>query len=143
MVAKTRWAAKGKTMPPREPDDERATALNAGRGSSSPGAFDDDASDPGLPGIRPAERANKNAIELIEPGRALALAHFAAPSLGAGERLIRLAYRMGIPGSALSSPFGKPFAVAIVVLGIFAMVGWVAALLLPHVAAEKTASESA
>ena len=46
--------------------------------------------------------------ELIEPGRALALADFAAPSLGAGERLIRLAYRMGVPGSALAAPFRKP-----------------------------------
>ncbi len=45
--------------------------------------------------------------ELIEPGRALALADFASPSLGAGERLIRLAYRIGVPGSALTSPFGK------------------------------------
>ena len=39
--------------------------------------------------------------ELVEPGRALALADFAPPSLGAGERLIRLAYRFGISGSAL------------------------------------------
>jgi uncharacterized heparinase superfamily protein len=45
--------------------------------------------------------------ELIEPGRALALADFAPPSLGAGERLIRLAYRMGVPGSALDRPFRK------------------------------------
>ena len=45
--------------------------------------------------------------EVIEPGRALALADFAPPSLSAGERLIRFAYRMGVPGSALSTPFGK------------------------------------
>ncbi len=45
--------------------------------------------------------------ELIEPGRALALADFSPPSVGAGERLIRLAYRFGIPGSALTSPFAK------------------------------------
>ena len=45
---------------------------------------------------------------LIEPGRALALADFAPPSLGAGERLIRLAYRLGVPGSTLVSPFAKP-----------------------------------
>ncbi|MBU6269394.1 MAG: heparinase II/III family protein [Sphingomonadales bacterium] len=48
------------------------------------------------------------AAELIEPGRALALADFTPPSLGAGERLIRLAYRMGVPGPALTSPFRKP-----------------------------------
>ena len=46
--------------------------------------------------------------ELVEPGRALALADFAPPSVGAGERLIRLAYRFGISGSALSAPFRKP-----------------------------------
>ena len=46
--------------------------------------------------------------ELIEPGRALALADFAPPSLGAGERLIRLAYRLGLPASALTAPFRKP-----------------------------------
>lgn len=45
--------------------------------------------------------------ELIEPGRALALADFAPPALGAGERLIRLAYRLGIPASALTAPYGK------------------------------------
>ncbi len=45
--------------------------------------------------------------ELIEPGRALAIADFAAPSLGAGERLIRLAYRAGIPSSMLTLPLGK------------------------------------
>ena len=46
--------------------------------------------------------------ELIEPGRALALADFTPPTLGAGERLIRLAYRLGIPGSAMTAPFRKP-----------------------------------
>ncbi len=45
--------------------------------------------------------------ELIEPGRALALADFSPPSLGASERFIRLAYKLGVPGSLLSSPMGK------------------------------------
>lgn len=45
--------------------------------------------------------------EVIEPGRALALADFAPPSLGAGERLVRLAYRAGIPASMLTLPLGK------------------------------------
>ncbi|MDE2404325.1 MAG: heparinase II/III family protein [Sphingomonadales bacterium] len=53
-------------------------------------------------------RGAKAAAELIEPGRALALADFTPPAIGAGERLIRLAYRMGVPGSALTSPFRKP-----------------------------------
>jgi uncharacterized heparinase superfamily protein len=54
---------------------------------------------PELPPLSPSE--------VIEPGRALALADFAPPSLGAGERLLRLAYRLGIPASALTAPFGK------------------------------------
>jgi uncharacterized heparinase superfamily protein len=45
--------------------------------------------------------------EVIAPGRALALTDFVPPSLGAGERLIRLAYRLGVPGSMLSRPVGK------------------------------------
>jgi uncharacterized heparinase superfamily protein len=45
--------------------------------------------------------------ELIEPGRALVLADFSPPSLGAGERLIRFAYRLGIPSSMLTSPIAK------------------------------------
>ncbi len=45
--------------------------------------------------------------EVIEPGRALAIADFAPPSLGAGERLIRLAYRAGVPASMLTLPFGR------------------------------------
>ncbi|TCM37640.1 heparinase II/III family protein [Novosphingobium sp. ST904] len=43
----------------------------------------------------------------IESGRALALADFSPPSVGPGERLIRFAYRLGIPGSMLSAPMGK------------------------------------
>lgn len=45
---------------------------------------------------------------LIEPGRALAIADFSAPSVGAGEALIRFAYRMGFSGATLARPFGKP-----------------------------------
>ena len=44
----------------------------------------------------------------IEPARALALADFSPPSVGAGEKLIRLAYRLGVPGSVLTSPLGRP-----------------------------------
>lgn len=46
--------------------------------------------------------------ELIEPGRALALADFSPPALAAGERLLRFAYRLGVPGSTLAAPFRKP-----------------------------------
>ncbi len=43
--------------------------------------------------------------ESLDPSRALAIADFAPPSVGAGERLIRLAYRMGMRGGI--SPFRK------------------------------------
>ena len=46
--------------------------------------------------------------DVIEPGRALALSDFKAPSHGVGERFIRLAYRMGVPGGVLTGPFRKP-----------------------------------
>jgi uncharacterized heparinase superfamily protein len=46
--------------------------------------------------------------EVIEPGRALALADFTPPTLGAGERLIRFAYKLGLPTSTLAAPFRKP-----------------------------------
>lgn len=53
------------------------------------------------------ETAGESGGEVIEPGRMLALADFAPPSLSASERLIRFAYRLGVPGSALSGKFGK------------------------------------
>ncbi|HSG56157.1 MAG TPA: heparinase II/III family protein [Paracoccaceae bacterium] len=42
------------------------------------------------------------------PRRALALSDFNPPEISAGERLLRLAYRLGIPGSTLAAPFRKP-----------------------------------
>ena len=50
---------------------------------------------------------NTDESEPIKPGRALALADFAPPSLGPGERLVRLAYRFGVPASLLTAPMGK------------------------------------
>ncbi len=56
----------------------------------------------------PAEtRAPRPAGELVEPGRALALGDFAVPETSAGERLMRLAYRLGVPGPTLVAPFRK------------------------------------
>ena len=48
------------------------------------------------------------AEQVIEPGRALALTDFAPPDTTLTERLVRLAYRLGIPGPALAAPFRKP-----------------------------------
>lgn len=45
---------------------------------------------------------------IIEPGRALALADFDPPETTLGERIVRLAYRLGISGPALAAPFRKP-----------------------------------
>lgn len=50
---------------------------------------------------------NGASADRVETGRELALADFSPPALGMGERLIRMAYRMGVPGSVLSSPMGK------------------------------------
>ena len=53
------------------------------------------------------DRASAMVEAGVEAGRALALADFAPPSVGAGEKLVRLAYRLGVPGQALTAPFRK------------------------------------
>lgn len=57
---------------------------------------------------RGTDRIDPGLIEpgLIEPSRALALADFSPPQVSAGERLIRLAYRMGV-GPRTLNPFAK------------------------------------
>jgi uncharacterized heparinase superfamily protein len=61
------------------------------------------------PLVAPASQApSEPASELIEPGRALALSDFDPPETTAGERLVRLAYRLGISDTALTAPFRKP-----------------------------------
>ena len=45
--------------------------------------------------------------QVLEPGRSLVLSDLAAPRLGAGEALIRFAYRMGVSGATLTAPFAK------------------------------------
>ncbi len=55
-----------------------------------------------------ASNDTQTAGEVIEPGRALALTDFNPPAVSAGERFLRMAYRLGVPGSALASPFRKP-----------------------------------
>lgn len=55
-----------------------------------------------------AKRRKKPVVsEVIEPGRALVITDFVAPEITAGERLIRLAYRLGVSGPALTAPFRK------------------------------------
>jgi uncharacterized heparinase superfamily protein len=48
--------------------------------------------------------------EAPETSRALALTDVIAPRTGPGEALIRLAYRMGVPGHALAAPLRRPSA---------------------------------
>ncbi len=73
--------------------DAPLLALSSG---SEPGAR------PETPPAPPAEP------QLAEPSRALALSDVIAVKSGPGEALIRLAYRLGIPGHALSQPFRRP-----------------------------------
>jgi uncharacterized heparinase superfamily protein len=49
------------------------------------------------------ETGHEAAESVIEPGRMLALADFEPPALSAGERLVRLAYGMGLRGGLLGS----------------------------------------
>ncbi|KLI65216.1 heparinase [Aurantiacibacter marinus] len=46
--------------------------------------------------------------ETIAADRALVLTDFDPPAISAGERFLRMAYRMGIPGSTLAQPFRRP-----------------------------------
>ncbi|MES2699835.1 MAG: hypothetical protein V4647_09520, partial [Pseudomonadota bacterium] len=55
----------------------------------------------------PAPAPRVTAEPTIPSGRELTLSDFNPPEIGAGERLIRLAYRFGVPGSTLASPFRK------------------------------------
>ncbi|WP_340588300.1 heparinase II/III family protein [Erythrobacter alti] len=46
--------------------------------------------------------------ETIAADRALVLTDFDPPAISAAERFVRMAYRLGVPGSTLASPFRKP-----------------------------------
>ncbi len=46
--------------------------------------------------------------QVLEPGRSLVFADLAGPSVGLGDRMVRLAYRFGIRGSTLATPLRKP-----------------------------------
>lgn len=54
-----------------------------------------------------------DAAEPIEPSRALALTDVVAPRTSAGETLIRMAYRLGVPGHTLAAPFRRPSALRV------------------------------
>ncbi|KLE34259.1 heparinase II/III family protein [Aurantiacibacter luteus] len=48
------------------------------------------------------------APETISADRALVVTDFAPPEITPGERLVRFAYRLGVPGAVLHKPFRKP-----------------------------------
>ncbi len=53
------------------------------------------------------QATDEGSPELIEPGRSLVLSDFTKPEISTTERFLRFAYRLGVPGHTLSSPFGK------------------------------------
>jgi len=56
----------------------------------------------------PADEYPAFPAEPIDNSRALALSDVIAPRAKPGEALIRLAYRMGVPGHTLAAPFRRP-----------------------------------
>jgi uncharacterized heparinase superfamily protein len=59
-------------------------------------------------GTEPGTTASPEQPQLAEPSRALALSDVIAVKAGPGEALMRLAYRLGVPGHALAAPFRRP-----------------------------------
>ena len=62
------------------------------------------------PLVTPAKKTVTDDAEptQLQSGRSLALVDFQPPEITAGERLMRMAYRMGLPGSTITAPFRKP-----------------------------------
>jgi len=58
-------------------------------------------------GDDPAPTTHLLAERVLEPSRALVATDLAPPALGAVERLIQFAYRLGVPASALTLPMGR------------------------------------
>ena len=79
-------------IPLESKGSERLVESKAARGEPREDAASADADDPAP----------------LSPDRALVLTDIDVPESTPGERLLRLAYRMGIPGSTLVSPFRKP-----------------------------------
>lgn len=88
----------------RNPAGKRADAL-VERIADNPALGLAPGAEPGVEAA-PANIAAANAPE--EPSRALALSDVIAVPAGPGEALIRLAYRIGVPGHTLAAPFRRP-----------------------------------
>lgn len=90
--------------------DMATRELDEGEVSGVPMASSGQGEGPLIVGKGEAMAANGGAPvrhEVIEPGRALAIADFPLLSVNPAERFIRFAYRIGVPGSMLSMPIGK------------------------------------
>ncbi|MEP0392479.1 MAG: heparinase II/III family protein [Erythrobacter sp.] len=86
--------------------DEEPSALKLGPEAEALRLEGPDALEEGAPACEgPAFPA-----EPIDSSRALALSDVIAPRAKPGEALIRLAYRMGVPGHTLAAPFRRPSA---------------------------------
>jgi uncharacterized heparinase superfamily protein len=85
-------------------EDGDATLAPTEESEASAFPLDNSASDPLVEAKRPAAAP----AQQVETGRELVLSDFSPPPIGAGERLIRFAYRIGVSGSTLSAPFRKP-----------------------------------
>ena len=57
---------------------------------------------------KPADGSHWDGSEQLTSSRTLTLSDFNPASSGPAERLLRFAYRLGIPGSTLTAPFRKP-----------------------------------
>ena len=93
-------------------DSDRDVRDEGGRQLAMP-LDDDRQEDLVLPTAQAAPRAAPGAVRnpaepALPTGRELTLSDFNPPEISAGERLIRLAYRFGVPGHTLASPFKKP-----------------------------------
>lgn len=94
------------TRPTEAPELDFSAAEAAAGGSGDKAIpLDDDTSEPLVAG---ASAVHSSRRETLEPGRSLVVADFSDPAHNAAERLIRLAYGLGIPASTLTSPFSKP-----------------------------------
>ena len=89
-----------------------ATLLRTAAGRRADALVERVADNPVLPLAEGAEAAatpqDPSPPPPAEPSRALALSDVIAVKSGPGEALIRLAYRLGVPGNALAAPFRRP-----------------------------------
>lgn len=90
-----------------EAQTETGSGSNTEEQTGTPPPEGDQDATPAQPVQDEATSESQYEGEIIEPGRSLALADFAPPPVHVGARLVRLAYRLGIPASMLTTPMGK------------------------------------